>query len=163
VYAERESEIVCVCACVCACVCVCVRVCLCVCMCVGEREKIGILFWGEFKLMWRWDGNGCLKSVGTETEGSKGECTKHDRTDGVRKQGREQGKSRLNCIYYIARGLTGEGDELRAWMGTWDWDIIAIAETWRREGQDWQLNVPRYRFYEKDRTGGKKGGEVAFD
>ena len=46
-------------------------------------------------------------------------------------------------------------------MGTWDWDIIAITKTWLREGQDWQLNVPGYRCYRKDRTGGKKGGGVA--
>ena len=47
-------------------------------------------------------------------------------------------------------------------MGTWDWDIIGITETWLREGQDWQLNVPGYRYYRKDRTGGKRGGGVAF-
>ena len=35
----------------------------------------------------------------------------------------------------------GKAGELRAWMGTWDWDIIAITQTRLKEGQDWQLNV----------------------
>ena len=46
-------------------------------------------------------------------------------------------------------------------IGTWDWDIIAITETWLREGQDWQINVPEYRCYRKDRTGDKRDGGVA--
>jgi len=46
-------------------------------------------------------------------------------------------------------------------VGAWDWDVIAITETWLREGQDWQLNVPGYRCYRKDRTG-KRGEGVAF-
>lgn len=35
-----------------------------------------------------------------------------------------QGKTvGLNCIYFIAIGLTGKMDELRAWIGTCDWDV----------------------------------------
>jgi len=126
------------------------------------RGSVCSCCWGEFKLMWQADGNQCRKSVGTETKGSKGECIKLDQTDDLRKQGIEQGKSRLNCIYFNARGLTGKADELRTWVDTWDWDITTTTETWLREGQDRQLNVPGYRCYRKDRTGGKRGGGVAF-
>jgi len=65
-------------------------------------------------------------------------------------------------MYFNASGLTGMADELRAWMGTWDWDTKAITETWVSEGQDMQLNVPGYRCDRKDRTGCKSGGRVAF-
>ena len=55
--------------------------------------------------------NGSSKAKRNKTQGG---CTKLDRTDGLRRQGREQGKSRLNCIYFNAKGLTGKADELRA-------------------------------------------------
>ncbi|WP_221627803.1 endonuclease/exonuclease/phosphatase family protein, partial [Proteus mirabilis] len=61
-------------------------------------------------------------------------------SQGRKEKNREQGRiDKLNCIYFNARGLTGKADELRAWLGTWDPDIIAITETWLRDGQDWQL------------------------
>lgn len=48
--------------------------------------------------------------------------------------------------------------KLRSWIGTWDWDILAITETWLRKGQDLQLNVPWYKCHRRDRDGGKCGG-----
>lgn len=44
-------------------------------------------------------------------------------------------------------GLMSKVDELRAWMDTCDWDVAVVTETWLREGQGWQLNVPGYRCY----------------
>jgi len=51
----------------------------------------------------------------------------------------------LKCICFNARSVTGKADELRAWISTWNYDVVAITETWLREGKDWQLNVPGNR------------------
>jgi len=59
--------------------------------------------------MWQGGGNRCRKSVGTDTKGSKGECIKHDQTDDLRKQGRKQGNSRLNYIFFQCKRLDGQG------------------------------------------------------
>lgn len=53
-------------------------------------------------------------------------------------------------------------DELRAWMDTCDWDVAVVTETWLREGQGWQLNVPGYRCYRRDRGGGERGGLLLY-
>ena len=94
---------------------------------------------GGFKLVWQ--GGGIQSSRETEenfedstevkesTLNSKGSVSNPGIRQIRQKQDREQGKSRLNCIYFNARGLTGKAYELRALMGTWDWDIIAITET----------------------------------
>lgn len=61
----------------------------------------------------------------------------------------------LNCINFNARGLTRKVDELRTWIGSCDWDIIAITETRLGEGQDCEIHVPEYRGcrWRKERRG----------
>eukprot|EP00061_Rhincodon_typus_P018525 g47730.t1 len=39
--------------------------------------------------------------------------------------------------------------------------VTARKETWLKEGQDWQLNIPGYRCFRQDRKGNKRGGRVA--
>ena len=73
--------------------------------------------------------------VKESTLSSKGSVSNPSTRQIRQKQDREQGKSRLNCIYFNARGLMGKADELKAWMGPWDWDIIAITETWLLNSQ----------------------------
>ena len=69
-----------------------------------------------------------------------------------------RGNNLLRCVYFNARSIVGKADELRAWIDTWNYDIIAISETWLQEGQDWQLNVPGFRCFRCDRGRGMKGG-----
>ena len=71
------------------------------------------------------------------------------------------GDNLLRCIYFNARSIAGKADELRAWIDTWNYDVIAISETWLQEGQDWQLNIPGFRYFRCDRGRGMKGGGVA--
>ena len=53
----------------------------------------------------------------------------------------------LECICFNARSVTG------------NLDVVAVTETWLKEGQDWQLNIPGYKCFRRDRGGVKKGGE----
>ena len=48
-------------------------------------------------------------------------------------------------------------DELKAWIDTWNYDVVAISETWLQEGCDWQLNIPGFSCFRCDRIGG--GGQ----
>ncbi|PLS49478.1 hypothetical protein CYV29_15670, partial [Carnobacterium maltaromaticum] len=85
-------------------------------------------------------------------------------TKGKSRQGADderKGTGGLRCICFNARSVVGKADELRAWISTWEYDVIAITETWLREGHDWQLNIPGYRCFRRDREGGKRGGGVA--
>lgn len=51
------------------------------------------------------------------------------RASKFRRQDKEPGISdMLNCIYFHGSGLMVEVDELRTWVGTWDYNI-AISET----------------------------------
>ena len=67
----------------------------------------------------------------------------------------------LNCVCFNARSVAGKTDELRALMFVRQLDVVAVTETWLREGQDWQLNVPGYKCFRCDRGGLKRGGGVA--
>jgi len=68
--------------------------------------------------------NGSSKDKRNKT---RAKCTKHDRTDG------------LSCVCFNARNMTGMADEFKAWITTWNYDIVATTETWMKEGQQWQL------------------------
>ena len=46
-------------------------------------------------------------------------------------------------------------------MLTRNLDVVAVTETWLKEGQDWQLNIPGYKCFRRDRGGTKRGGGVA--
>ena len=67
----------------------------------------------------------------------------------------------LNCVCFNARSVVGKTDELGALMFVRQLDVVAVTETWLREGQDWQLNVPGYKCFRCDRGGMKRGGGVA--
>ena len=51
------------------------------------------------------------------------------------------GPGGLECLYFNARSGAGKTDELRALMLTRNLDVVAVTETWLKEGQDWQLNI----------------------
>ncbi|XP_059807923.1 uncharacterized protein LOC132382078 [Hypanus sabinus] len=67
----------------------------------------------------------------------------------------------LKCIYFNARSIVRKVDELKAWIDTWNYDVVAISETWLQEGCDWQLNIPGFSCFRCDRVGGARGGGVA--
>ena len=67
----------------------------------------------------------------------------------------------LKCVCFNARSIRNKVDELGAWIGTWDYDVVAITETWVEQGQEWLLEVPGYRCFSKCREAGKRGGGVA--
>ena len=50
----------------------------------------------------------------------------------------QRGSSRLKCICFNAGSVTGKADGLRAWIRTWNCDVVTISETWLREGEEWQ-------------------------
>jgi len=51
--------------------------------------------------------------------------------------------------------------ERGAWIGTWDYDVVASTETWMEPGQQWLLEVSGLRCFNKIREVGKRGGGVA--
>jgi len=71
------------------------------------------------------------------------------------------GTSGLQCICFNARHITNKTDGLGAWISTWNYDVVAVTETWLKEGQDWQLNIPGFTCFRQDRGGCKRGGGVA--
>ena len=73
--------------------------------------------------------------------------------------GRQEGG--LKCVYFNARSIRNKVGELAAWVGTWDFDVVAILETWIEQGQEWLLQVPGFRCFSKIGEGGKRGGGVA--
>ena len=36
----------------------------------------------------------------------------------------------LKCVYFNARSIRNKVGELGVWIGTWDYDVVAIMETW---------------------------------
>jgi len=48
--------------------------------------------------------------------------------------------------------------EFKAWIGNWDYDVVAITETWLEQGQEWLMDVLRYKCFNKIREGGKISG-----
>ena len=49
----------------------------------------------------------------------------------------------------------------REWIGTWDFDVVAISETWIEQGQEWLLQVPGFRCFSQSRESGRREGGVA--
>lgn len=41
----------------------------------------------------------------------------------------------LNCTYFDARGLMSKAVKFRPWISRCDRDVVAITETWLREGR----------------------------
>ena len=67
----------------------------------------------------------------------------------------------LKCVYFNARSIRNKCDELRAWIHTWNYDVMAITETWLAPGQELILNIPGFQCFKRDREGGKRGGGMA--
>ena len=67
----------------------------------------------------------------------------------------------LKCVYFNARSIRNKVDELAAWISTWEFDVVAISETWIEQGQEWLLQVPGFRCFNQSRVGGRRGGGVA--
>ena len=81
--------------------------------------------------------------------------------DLISKEGTSVQVSGLKCVYFNARSVRSKVGELAAWVTTWDFDVVAISETWIEQGQEWLLQVPGFRCFSKLREGGKRGGGVA--
>lgn len=74
----------------------------------------------------------------------------------VRRESVLSGRNILRCIYNNAGSIVGMADELRSWIRTCNYDIVAMSETWLKEGLDWKFNHPGFRYFRRDRTG--RGG-----
>lgn len=46
------------------------------------------------------------------------------------------------------------------WISDWNYDVVAIPETWLREEYNWQLDIPGFDIT-YNREGDKRGGGVA--
>jgi len=55
------------------------------------------------------------------------------------------------CVYFNARIISNKMGEFKAWIGTWNYDVVAITETWLAQGQEWLTDVPSYRCFDKIR------------
>lgn len=49
--------------------------------------------------------------------------------------------------FLVAQSLTSKIVELRALINKWEYDIVAFTVIWLNDGQDWQLNVTRFRIF----------------
>ena len=85
--------------------------------------------------MWQGDGNQIRKlevSKEAATKASKVLDNNLNVTEGKSRQGRDdehKGTGGLRCICFNARSVPGKADEFRAWISTWEYDIIGITET----------------------------------
>lgn len=65
------------------------------------------------------------------------------------------------CVYFNAMSIIGKVVEPVAWMSARYNYVVVITETWLREGQDWQLNIPCFPHFRCDGDGAKRGGGFA--
>ena len=64
----------------------------------------------------------------------------------------------LKILYLNARSVRNKADELEAQMKIGNYDIVGITETWQQGDQAWELSVPGYTCYCRDRNMGRGGG-----
>ena len=64
----------------------------------------------------------------------------------------------LRILYLNARSVRNKADELEAQMKMGNYDIVGITETWLQGDQAWELSVPGYTCYRRDRNMGRGGG-----
>lgn len=67
-----------------------------------------------------------VKSIKSNRKNRQDQHNEYSRTDS------------LKCFYFKIRSLTCKTEELRAWISTWNLDIVTMTEIWLKEGQDWQ-------------------------
>ena len=67
-------------------------------------------------------------------------------------------KNGLRILYLNARSVRNKADELEAQMNMGNYDIVGITETWLQGDQAWELSVPGYTCYRRDRNMGRGGG-----
>jgi len=82
-------------------------------------------------------------------------------TDAILKEGAGNQEGGLKCVCFNARSIRNKIGKLAAWVGTWDFDVVAISETWIAQGQEWLMQVPGFKCFSKIREGGKRVGGVA--
>ncbi|XP_059824367.1 hydroxyacid oxidase 2 isoform X1 [Hypanus sabinus] len=64
----------------------------------------------------------------------------------------------LRILYLNARSVRNKTDELEAQVKMGNYDIVGITETWLQGDQAWELSVPGYTCYRRDRNMGRGGG-----
>ncbi|XP_059846738.1 uncharacterized protein LOC132405715 [Hypanus sabinus] len=79
------------------------------------------------------------------------------RIDSVLSKERRNG---LRILYLNACSVRNKTDELEAQMKMGNYDIVGVTETWLQGDQAWELGVPGYTCYRRDRNMGR-GGVVA--
>ena len=67
-------------------------------------------------------------------------------------------KNNISVLYLNARSIRNKVNELMAQIILNDYDLVAITETWLKDGHDWELNIQGYQTIRKDRVDGKGGG-----
>lgn len=66
-------------------------------------------------------------------------------------------KSKLRAPYLNARGICNKIDELTAPIEINEHDLIAITVMWLLGDWDWELHIPNYLLFHKDRLKGGGG------
>ena len=79
-------------------------------------------------------------------------------TDAIPQDGAANHEGGLKCVYFNSRSVRNKVGELAAWVATWDFDVVAISETWIEQGQEWLMQVPGFKCFSKIREGGKRRG-----
>ena len=64
-------------------------------------------------------------------------------------------KNNIRVLYLNARSIRNKVNELMAQIIVNDYDLVAITETWLKDGHDWELNIQGYQTIRKDRVDGK--------
>ena len=67
---------------------------------------------------------------------------------------------KLRVLSTNARSLGNKINELESIMASENIDLVAVTETWFNESHDWDITIPGFSLYRKDREG-RKGGGVA--
>lgn len=57
----------------------------------------------------------------------------------------------LKCLYTSACSMENKQDELEAMVHLENCDLIAIAEMWWDESQNWSMMIKGYKLYGRDR------------
>jgi len=102
---------------------------------------------GAVKRIWQGGGKLILSPGGSVAGVQEVECSEVLKTVSRSQECTRRHESGLKCVYFNARNIKNKVDELGAWIGTWNYDVVAITETWIEQGQEWLLEVPRFMFW----------------
>ena len=98
---------------------------------------------GGFKLDWQGVGNQSYSPIDETVSTQAGmACSQVKERDGQMKEIGFRQREGLRCVYLNARSIKNKVDELMTWTMTWNFDVVAITETWLMQGQEWLLNIP---------------------